>query len=437
MCKFWLYVYNILSVPLIWFLFRVYSLFNSKVRDGFAGRRHIFPDLENNKKILQNGNRNIIIHCSSLGEYQQAVPIYRELLNRNFNIIITFFSPSGYRNAKISGEKIIKTYLPFDSFKKIKKFLGIISPEIIIMMRYDLWFNFLYRAKKMKIMTAIANARFDVHDKTWIIPAVSSFKKCMFGMIDVLFAIDDEDEMNFKKVLSCKSEIFKVGDSKFERVLQTVKTINPDGVIDGKIVKDKKVFVIGSSWKEDEEIILPVIDKVQEHEARLLTILVPHEPKETKLLLIEKNILQSYGNLKSIRYSRLENYSGENLIIVDCIGKLLNLYSISYVSYVGGGLRSGLHNILEPAIFNVPVFFSNAVKNSDEDEVMLESGGGILVENKNQFYKDIRRILEDRKLRDEIGEKCKMVFKDKIGIAEKIVNHLFEIKNSKQGVRND
>jgi 3-deoxy-D-manno-octulosonic-acid transferase len=129
----------------------------------------------------------------------------------------------------------------------------------------------------------------------------------------------------------------------------------------------------------------------------------------------------------------LENYAGENLILVDCIGKLLNLYSISYVSYVGGGLRSGLHNILEPAIFNVPVFFSNEVKNSDEDEVMLKSGGGILVENKNQFYKDIRRILEDKALRDETGEKCKMVFKDKIGIAGKIVNHLLEIKNSKKG----
>jgi 3-deoxy-D-manno-octulosonic-acid transferase len=433
MCKFWLYVYNILFIPLIWFLFRVYSLFNSKVRDGFSGRRQIFSDLENNKKILLNGNSNIIIHCSSLGEYQQAIPIYKELLNRNYNIIITFFSPSGFKNAKINEERIIKTYLPFDSYKNVKKFLEIISPEIIIMMRYDLWFNFLYRAKKMKIMTAIANARFDVHDKSWNIPAVSSFKKCMFRMIDVLFAIDEDDEMNFRRVLANNSEIFKVGDSKFERVLQSAKTIKTNGVIDKKIVKDKKVFVIGSSWKEDEDIVLPVIDKLVEYESDLLTILVPHEPKETKLLMIEKNILQSYENLKSIRYSGLENYSGENLIIVDCIGKLLNLYSISYVSYVGGGLRSGLHNILEPAIFNVPVFFSNTVKNSDEDEVMLNSGGGILVENKNQFYKDIRRILEDRKLRNEIGEKCKLVFKDKIGIADIIVNHILEIKNLKQG----
>jgi 3-deoxy-D-manno-octulosonic-acid transferase len=431
MCKFWLYVYNIFFIPLIWFVFKFYSIFNSKVCEGFAGRKYIFSDLEKNKSLLRNGNKNIIIHCSSLGEYQQAIPIYNELLSRNYNILITFFSPSGYKNSKITDDRIFKTYLPFDSYKNAGKFLEIISPEIIIMMRYDLWYNFLHRAKKMKIMTAIANARFDVKDKTWRIPVASSFKKCMFKMIDVLFAIDDEDEHNFKKVLINNSEIYKVGDSKFERVLQSVKTVKKEDVINAEIIKNKKVFVIGSLWKDDEEIILPAINKIQQYEPNLLTILVPHEPKETKLELIEKNIEQNYENLKAIRFSQLKNYSGENLIIVDCVGKLMNLYSISYVSYVGGGLRSGLHNILEPAIFNMPVFFANDVKNSDEDEVLLKYGCGILVKSQNQFYKDFRRILEDKNLRDEIGAKCKLVFNDKIGIAKKIVNHLLELKNSK------
>jgi 3-deoxy-D-manno-octulosonic-acid transferase len=431
MCKFWLYVYNIISIPLIWFAFKFLSLFNSKVREGFSGRKNVFSDLENNKSFLRNGNNNIIIHCSSLGEYQQAIPIYQELLKHNYNIIITFFSPSGYKNSKITDKRIFKTYLPFDSYKNVKKFLEFISPEIIIMMRYDLWYNFLYRAKRMNIMTAIANARFDTKDRTWKIPLVSSFKKCMFKMIDVLFAIDEDDEYNFKKVLLNNSEIFKVGDSKFERVLQSVKTIKKDDVIDSSIISGKKVFVIGSSWKEDEEILLPVIDKIQQYEPDLLTVLVPHEPKETKLVLIEKNIKQNYENLKAIRYSSLNKYSGENIIIVDCIGKLLGFYSISYVSYVGGGFKSGLHNILEPAIFNIPVFFANEVKNSDEDEVLLKYGCGILVSNQNQFYKDFRKILTDKKLHDEIGSKSKQVFDDKLGIAKKIVNHLLELKDSK------
>jgi 3-deoxy-D-manno-octulosonic-acid transferase len=431
MCKFWLYVYNIISIPLLWLGFKFYSIFNSKFREGFAGRKYIFSDLEKNKPLLTNGNKNIIIHCSSLGEFQQAIPIYQELLSFGYNIVLTFFSPSGYKNSKISDDRILKTYLPYDSYKNVRKFLEIINPEIIIMMRYDLWFNFLRIAKKMNIKTAIANARFNVKDKTWKIPLISSFKKCLFKMIDILFAIDDEDELNFKKVLKNNSEIIKVGDSKFERVLQSSKTIAKENVVSENIIKNKKVFVIGSSWKEDEEILLPVMNKIQRYEPDLLTILVPHEPKETKLVLIEKNIFQNYGNLKSIRYSNLKNYTNENVIIVDCIGMLLNLYSISYVSYVGGGFKSGLHNILEPAIFNVPVFFANEVKNSDEDEVLLNYGGGILVTDKMQFYKDFRILLANKILRNEIGEKCRMVFSDKTGIAKKIVNNLLIFKNSK------
>ncbi|MBI5404356.1 MAG: hypothetical protein HY959_13285 [Ignavibacteriae bacterium] len=430
MCKFWLYFYNAISVPAIWIIFRLLSLFNSKIREGFSGRKNIFVYLEKNKPLLENGNKNIIIHCSSLGEYQQAIPIYQELLKYNYNIIITFFSPSGYKNSKITDERVIKIYLPFDSYYRIKSFLKILSPDIIIMMRYDLWYNFLFRARKMNIMTVIANSRFDTNDKTWRIPLVSSFKKCMFNMIDVLFAIDDEDEMNFKKVLKKNCGIFKVGDSKFERVLQSVKSVKREEVIDRKITDGKKVFVIGSSWKDDEDIILPVLNKIMQYEPELLTILVPHEPKETKLVLIEKNIEQNFKNLKSIRYSSINNYSGENVIIVDCIGKLLNLYSVSYVSYVGGGFRSGLHNILEPAIFNMPVFFANEVKNSDEDEVLLKYGCGILVNSRDGFYKDFRRILEDKNLRNEIGKECERVFSDKAGIAKKIVNHLMDIKNS-------
>ncbi len=436
MCKFWLYVYNVFSVPLIWIIFKFFSLFNPKIRDGFAGRKNISKDLEINNYLFTNGNKNIIIHCSSLGEFQQAVPIYKELLNKNYNIILTFFSPSGFKNSKISDDRVIKTYLPFDTYKNIKKFLQYIKPEIIIMMRYDLWFNFLYRAKKMNITTAIANARFDVKDKTWKIPIVSSFKKCMFKMIDVLFAIDDEDEFNFKKVLKNNSKIIKVGDSKFERVLESSKTIKNEDVLPAEILRNKKVFVIGSSWKEDEEILLPVINKIQKYEPNLLTILVPHEPKETKLVLIEKNIFQNFENLKSIRYSMLKGYSNENIIIVDCIGKLLNLYSVSYVSYVGGGFKSGLHNILEPAIFNSPVFFANNVKNSDEDEIMLKLGGGILVDSKNKFYRDFRVILANKILRDEIGKKCRYVFSDKAGIANKIVSNLSSYMNSKKGETN-
>lgn len=129
-------------------------------------------------------------------------------------------------------------------------------------------------------------------------------------------------------------------------------------------------------------------------------------------------------NIRSIRLSEIENYTDENLIIIDKMGILSRLYSIAYLSYVGGGLKTGLHNILEPAIFNMPIFFANEVKNSDEDEILIENGCGIVVTNTKQFYRRFRELLSDTRLRDEIGSKCKEVFSNSIGIAESIVNKI-------------
>ena len=183
---------------------------------------------------------------------------------------------------------------------------------------------------------------------------------------------------------------------------------------------------MGSSWKEDEDIILPALDKAVTINRELLIFLVPHEPKETKISAIEKMTESRYKNLKHIRYTRLKNYSGENLIIVDRIGILSKLYSTAYLSYVGGGFKTGLHNILEPAIFNMPILFSNSVKNSDEDEILVKNGCGIIITDTKQFYRIFRKFMEDRKYRDETGEKCRTVFKDSVGIAEKIVNRITE-----------
>ena len=251
MLKIWFLIYNLILIPCLWVFFRFYSLFNSKIREGFSGRKNTFSELKRNSLLSDNGKKNILIHSSSLGEFQQAIPIIEELQKRNCNIILSFFSPSGFKNSKVPYNDIIKIYLPFDSYFKIKKFFKLINPDLIILIRYDLWFNFLYRARKKKIQTIIANARFDEKDIFWKLPVFRSFKKALFIMIDKLFVIDDEDENNYKKIFKDnKSSVIKVGDSKFERVYQASKNIKKENLLNEEIVKGKKVFVIGSSWKE-------------------------------------------------------------------------------------------------------------------------------------------------------------------------------------------
>ncbi len=417
MNKFWFLIYNILIIPVIWFLFNISAIFNSKIRQGRSGRKNQkFP-------VFSKGQKVVIIHSSSLGEYQQALPLVDEFLKLGYKIILTFFSPSGFINAKIQNDNVIKLYLPIDSYWNIKKFIESINPEILVLMRYDLWLNLLFICDKKKIEIVLANARFDENDKFWDFLISRSFKKSLYGYVKKIFVIDDQDESSYKKLLP-SAAVIKVGDSKFERVYEASKKIIKEDVLPDTVVGNKKIFVIGSSWKQDEDVILPVINKIVKFEKDLLTILVPHEPKETKIKKIESNIENNYNNLSFIRYSDINNYSGQNLIIIDCIGKLLNLYSIAYISYVGGGFKSGLHNVLEPAIFNIPVLFNNQVKNSDEDEMMIKYGCGIIINNKSQFYKVIRKLLQDEKLRIEIGEKCKDLFKETLGTAKKIIENI-------------
>lgn len=425
MHRFWFIIYNVLLLPALWMFYRFSSLFNFKIREGFRGRKDIFKILEASSPLLHNGKKNILIHSSSLGEFQQAIPLIRKFSAKGYNIICTFFSPSGYKNAKSPLPNVIKVYLPFDFIHNIKRFYDVISPEQIILMRYDLWFNFLNEARKRHINISVANARFDEKDAYWKLGISSSFKRSMYNMINTIFVIDSEDELNYKnKLKKFKGEIILVGDSKYERVFESQKDIKRDKVLDDKITEGKKIFVIGSSWKEDEDILLPAVDKILRYEPNLLTILVPHEPKLTKIQAIEKTFQQKYTNIKSIRFSEISHFTSENLIIVDTVGLLSRLYQSAYISYVGGGFGSGLHNILEPVIFNVPVYFSNKNKNSDEDERVLEAECGKIITDKGQFYKELRLVLKDESYKNKLSNNCKMVFEKTLGTTEKIVNKL-------------
>lgn len=417
----WYVIYNLFGVPSIWLFFRVYSVFNSKVREGFKSRKDLFDKLDKSFSVLK-GSKNVIIHCSSLGEFQQSIPLIEELNKKNYNIAVSFFSPSGYINSKLNFPKTVKTYLPLDSVSNQKKILELTKPDLIIFIRYDLWYNLLYESKRRNIKTVLANARYDEKDITWNLPVVASFKKALYSMIDTIFVIDEYDETNYRKKLKgTETKIIKIGDSKFERVYQSAKEYMKEKILPDNITKAKKLFIVGSSWKEDEDVVLPAINKIIKYEKNLLTLLVPHEPKETKIIAIEENMRSRYPQIKTIRYSQLENYSGENLIIVDRIGILSKLYSAALVSYVGGGFKTGLHNILEPAIFNMPILFSNEVKNSDEDEILLKYGCGILVKGTKDFYKNLRKILKDENFRKETGDKCREVFRDNLNVSEKII----------------
>ncbi len=185
----------------------------------------------------------------------------------------------------------------------------------------------------------------------------------------------------------------------------------------------KKIFVAGSTWNEDEKELFPALIKLHKFESNLISIIVPHEPSIPTLEQIEFE-LKPY--ISTIRFSMLNQYSGEKIIIVDSIGILLTLYAYADVAFVGGGFKSNIHNVLEPAVYGIPVLFGPKFSNSQEAYRLIESKGGFSVNSKTDIYKLLRKLFAEKNYRKEIGNNARKFVESNIGATDKIVKILKE-----------
>lgn len=436
MKHFWFVFYNIFFLPLFWILIHLSSVFNSKIRIALRKRKFLFNNLQSELRKLNPNKKNILLQCSSLGEFHQAKPVIAELDKADsYNFIISFFSPSGYDNfdadkdLKISGA-IIKTFLPFDWYLNVKRFIHLINPSAVLFIKYDLWYNFLYYLNRQKIYSTLINAKFRKSNIKWKF-IIRSFYKAMLNFFNAVITADIKSEEEYRKILSRDTIVINYGDTKIEYISRTAGNQNRKAVIDEAILKNKTIFIAGSTWEEDDDLILPVIDKIYskyaENGLSLLTIIAPHEPDKNNLDRFERRI-NEYKNIRAIRFSELNNYNNQNLILVDSIGLLFSLYKYSALAYVGGGLRTGLHNVLEPASYGIPVLFGN-IKISADAEQLLNKGSGIAVGNAEELHKWLIELLKEKDKRKELGLRSISVFEKMPEASKKIaelVNSPFE-----------
>lgn len=413
----WFITYNILFLPLFWVSTRILSLFNRKIKTGYRERKNLLLQLEVKLHSLKPDRKNILIHCSSLGEFEQAKPIIEELdKTGQYNFIISFFSPSGYKHSKLDSglrSEIVKTYLPFDWIHRISLFIDLIKPDAVVFIKYDLWFNFLNQLKKKNIHRIVANASYDEKSFKWRFFLTRSYKKTLYNFFNLVSTTDTEDLEYFKIILSPDVEVESLGDTKYERVNKARELAKEKTPINGDILTNKSVFVIGSSWQEDDEILFPVLDRIYSNGINvshpLITIIAPHEPTKENIEEIERDIKENYPHLKFIKYSQINKYNKENIILIDCIGILSTLYKYADIAYVGGGLQTGLHNVLEPAAYGIPVLFGDE-KISEDAETLIKSGGGIPIHNYKILYKNLVHLLKEEQTRKKLGAKSSSVF---------------------------
>ena len=367
------------------------------------------------KKEVNPNEKNIWFHVSSLGEFEIAKPIIESLKKKfdNTKIIVTFFSPSGYENSKKYKYTDSKLYLPLDSSFNAKRFVSIVNPRIAIFVKNDIWSNYIYYLKKNNSIIYSLSSRFN--KSQFYFKFYGSWFLKQLKKIDFFYVQDD----NSKRILEKNSfnNVNISGDSRYTSVINTLNKNKRITKVE-KFINDKICFIAGSIWESDIELIDKVI------KSNIKSILAPHDISESFIT----NLKREYAN-NCIKYSDLKNEDDfkKNILIIDSIGILKYLYRYANIAYVGGGMgNKGLHNILEPGVFSIPILIGKNFKGFSEAEDLISSGGVISVNNSDEFYKCFNNLTNSEELRDKFGKSNLKYIKKNIKKNKKFTDSLTE-----------
>lgn len=366
--------------------------FNHKLKLFTRGRKSVFNTL---KEKIQPEAQYLWFHTASLGEFEQALPIIEEI-KKDFpiyKILITFFSPSGYENKKKHLLADIITYLPLDTTANAKRFLELVNPKMAFFIKYEIWPNYLAELKKRSIKTLLISGAFR-KDQIYFKP-YGSFMRNALSSFDHFFVQNQESVQMLEKIGF--SNVSLSGDTRFDRVSRQIEQDNKLVAIE-EFLQQKPCFVMGSTWPEDEELFLKFINSTA---VDIKFIIAPHEIKESNL-----NKLQDKIQKNTIRYSELENYNPEDfkVLIIDNIGLLGRIYSYASIAYVGGAAgKTGLHNILEPATFGIPIIIGENHSKFPEAIRLKQLAGLFSVSTAAEFTAISNKLLQEDDFREKTG----------------------------------
>jgi len=427
MKSFWLKLYNILVVPVIVAGFYCGSFFNLKMKEGRKARRKQFTLLHTAIAKVEPGRKRIFFHCTSAGEWLQAIPIIEILKIRNPNlyIMVSFFSPSGFSFAKNPAEVDLKFYLPLDTRRAARRLFNLLKPDCWIISKFDIWPNHVVEASKLRIPIVITSATLSPdsgRDK-----GISRlFNKIIYGKISHFFPISGEDKKRFQSLVPDESKYTVAGDTRYDHVFNRgQKAMN---AIDINIFSKKMriTIIVGSTWPADEKHILPALVRLLTEFQDIQTIVVPHELQENHLKDIE-GVFARHG----IECRRYTDFSGTGttdvrVVVFNTIGMLARLYKQTNIAFIGGSFGKGTHNVMEPAVFGQPVLFGPNYLNSHEAGELLNIGAAFRITNEQEFYEKVSLLIQNDQLRNSMGEKARNVIYENKGATEIIVNKLNE-----------
>lgn len=401
-----------LGIYLYHIILHIASVFHPKAKAWIKGRKNFWSQLP------QIENQNVVwFHCASLGEYDQGKPVmekWKETYPNDF-LLITFFSPSGYEHIVNKSIGDYTCYLPLDTKKNAQKFIQHFQPKNTFFVKYEFWINFLKATKQggSKIYAISASFRKKQHFFKWY---GGIFRKAL-GLFDHIF-VQNQKSLGLLSSINIRNASIS-GDTRYDRVMQRAAVRN-ENVIIAPWAKDEDIFIIGSSWPDDEEIIIPYIN---DFKIKSKVIIAPHEVHSKNIERITQSLKVSYQ-----LYTQIEKGEPLNpltmVLVLDCIGVLADAYQYGKIAYVGGGFGTGLHNILEPASFGLPVIFGPKHQKFPEAHEFIERKIGKSCHENRTFFNAYREFIKE----ENINERVSTFMNEKKGATEIIISKVIPSK---------
>ncbi len=392
---------------------RILSLWKPKAAMWCEGRKDIFDRMA---RAIGDGGDIIWVHAASLGEFEQGRPVIEKIRSEypQYRILLTFFSPSGYEIRKNYPGADYIFYLPSDTPSNVRRFLDIVKPKIAIIIKYEFWLNYLYELPRRGCKTYIISSIFrpgSVFFKSY----GGAFRRALRSF-DTIFVQNDQSVSLLASIGI--TDAVKAGDTRFDRVAEITSKARRIESIE-HFADGKPVFVAGSTWPPDEELIVRLAAAHRD----VKFIIVPHEIEEQRIRSLAAGI--EGGAVRYTLYDRTPEQQKAQVMIVDTIGILSSIYSYADCAYIGGGFGVGIHNTLEAAAFSLPVAFGPNWQRFKEAADLISLGAARSVDGYGQLEEWFSELHGNPALRLGAGEAAGKYIRDNKGATDKIVSHIF------------
>ncbi|WP_395056172.1 3-deoxy-D-manno-octulosonic acid transferase [Flavobacterium sp.] len=390
---------------------KLIAIFSPKIKLFVEGRKVVFPTLE---QKIKPSDKTIWFHAASLGEYEQGLPVIEKIKEKfpSHKIVVTFFSPSGYEVRKNNTVADVTVYLPLDTPKNAKEFLTLVKPELVFFIKYEYWLNYLSELKELKTPTYMISGIF--RENQMFFKWYGGFYRKALDTFTYFF-VQNENSKKLLRQLG-KANVAVSGDTRFDRVAAILEKDNSLDFI-SEFKNNTLTIVVGSSWPKDESLL---VDFINSNKYNVKFIIAPHNIKTEQIEHLKNSIAT-----KTVLFSerKEKNLADYDVFIIDTIGILTKIYSYADIAYVGGGFGNpGVHNILEPATYGVPIVIGPNYSHFTEASALVNLEGCISISNKKELETTLMNLILIEVERDEKGHICETFVQMNKGATTIIMN---------------